>query len=186
MTDTNDSTPAPSRICPSCGEERPASAFKSSHPRTHCDECHAAKAKARELDAEIERAIVGDAGALTRRDDELVMGDETAAEVLRLEDELARANDTNAELLARIGDLEAMIAREAAIVREEEERAAARARRADLCPVLGLSLKSGATVRSRGVLMSSRAASAVRVVLTSGLTLDEIAGAVEWLRARGG
>lgn len=32
------------RVCPSCGEERPARAFRSAHPRTHCDVCHEARA----------------------------------------------------------------------------------------------------------------------------------------------
>lgn len=33
------------RICPSCELARPASAFRSPHPRTHCDVCRDAKAK---------------------------------------------------------------------------------------------------------------------------------------------
>jgi len=31
------------RTCPKCGQERAGSAFRSNHPRTHCDECHAAR-----------------------------------------------------------------------------------------------------------------------------------------------
>jgi hypothetical protein len=45
MSDTKHNAPS-SRACPSCGVVRSASAFRSSHPRTHCDECHASKASA--------------------------------------------------------------------------------------------------------------------------------------------
>lgn len=41
MGDQNDNETM--RVCPSCEKPRPANMFKSSHPRTHCDECHASK-----------------------------------------------------------------------------------------------------------------------------------------------
>ena len=40
------------RECPSCGVRRPDSAFRSRHPATHCDRCHAAKRRGDSASAE--------------------------------------------------------------------------------------------------------------------------------------
>lgn len=59
------------------------------------------------------------------------------------------------------------------------------ARSAPVCPVLGTPLEGAPRVRCRGVEVSARGERAVRAVLTSGVTPDELRSALAWLRDRG-
>jgi hypothetical protein len=59
MSDTKHNAPS-SRACPSCGELRPADAFRSPHPRAHCDVCKAAKGKAPRLSESDARGVLRD------------------------------------------------------------------------------------------------------------------------------
>lgn len=162
MSDIDDDT----RVCPSCEEERPAAAFRSAHPRTHCDECHAVKLRptlsADEVDPGPGEPALSGTGVRTEETSE------GAPRAHKVASSAEGAGDLNPDLLetARI------------------ERCT-RSRIPVTCPVFGIALDIGldpvhGAKKHRGAWMSLLAARA----LAGGISAEQLEHAAAWLRER--
>lgn len=143
------------RVCPACGEERLESDFKSRHPATHCNYCHAKKARKAMPENDSDKTSDGESPV-----DETVLDSESKIDETVLDDV----------------DVEVDVDDEEVEPKPEPPKLV----RPTHCPVLGIEF--GRSPHNRmtlwdGVWMSARA----EMMLRCNPTPDEVERAWEWL-----